>query len=29
LVIAIPKSTAGRMQALFTRVGCVVQLHKI
>jgi len=29
LVIAIPKSTAGRMQALFTSVGCVVQLHKI
>ncbi|WP_349365556.1 MAG: ATP-dependent helicase [Nitratireductor rhodophyticola] len=29
LVMAIPKNTAGRMQALFTRVGCAVEIHKI
>lgn len=29
LVMAIPKSTAGRMQALFESVGCTVQVHKI
>ena len=29
LVMAIPKSTAGRMEALFTSVGCAVQVHKI
>jgi len=29
LVMAIPKNTAGRMQALFTSVGCAVEIHKI
>jgi hypothetical protein len=29
LVMAIPKNTAGRMQALFTSVGCLVETHKI
>lgn len=29
LVMAIPKNTAGRMQALFLSVGCAVKIHKI
>lgn len=29
LVMAIPKNTAGRMKALFTGVGCPVEIHKI
>ncbi len=29
LVMAIPKNTAGRMQALFTSVGCAVEIHNI
>ncbi|PHR25406.1 MAG: hypothetical protein COA37_00750 [Hoeflea sp.] len=29
LVMAIPKNTVGRMQALFTSVGCAVEIHNI
>jgi hypothetical protein len=29
LVMAIPNSTLGRMQALFASLGCAVQVHNI